>query len=507
MKLKEDKRRISVLGTGDFACALSKRLLENGYKVMIGSRAPSSRDLTQRDPIFSKAKVTSVQKAITGSNIVVVAIPCHAYSALQVYKEEAAEKIIVDVSNPNKRSKGASNAENLASILSKSTVVKGFNTISAYALGSDVANEHREVFVAGNSPPAVEEVCQVARDMGFGVHNAGRLQKARELEAQPLYLFRGWGWPTTFTFVLFIIEILYLIVVMYILVDRYDTSQIPTYMMYKAFGAMGVNLLAFCYLPGILAAFAQIYYGTKHKRFQVWLDKWLLGRKQLGIYALLFSFMHMITVMSCMNGAYFSYLFKKQYVTIEVNATEDYKIPVDTKMNLHGEGCIISGLVALCTMGILGLTSIPPVGAMMNWREWRFIQSQFGFLVFILTVGHCMVHGVARWMVQRDLPLRNSFMSLLIPWLTLVLKAIYFIPCVNNYVWKVREGYERGAQYDAETGLGSESSSQSDSRSGSQGAVSQTSWGENSGFSEESSDSGVAVKTAGKDSSMVSSQL
>ncbi len=225
----------------------------------------------------------------------------------------------------------------------------------------------------------------------------------------------------------------YLFIVMYVLVDRYELSQIPTYVMYKASGAVCVNLLAFCYLPGVLAAFAQIYYGSKHVRFQTWLDKWLTGRKQLGLYALMFAFIHMISIMSCMNGAYFDYLFKSQYVMVRGNDTQDTMVAVDTKMNLHGEGCIVSGLIAITAMSIVGITSVPAIGALLNWREWRFIQSQFGFACFLLTVGHCMVHGVARWMVQRDLPLRNSFMSLLLPWLTILLKIIYFIPCVHVY--------------------------------------------------------------------------
>jgi DMSO/TMAO reductase YedYZ heme-binding membrane subunit len=385
--------------------------------------------------------------------MVIVAIPYKYADSLKIHEDFLQGKLLVDVSNPSKRSEEKSNAEKLADLLPKSIVIKCFNTVSAYSMGDDTSNEHRQVYVASDDLSALEAVAQMSRDIGFAVHNAGRLHMARDLESEPLYLFRGWGWPTLFTVGLFLMELLYLFVVMYIAVDRYDTSQIPTYVLYKATGAVSVNLLAFCYLPGVLAAFAQIYYGSKHTRFQPWLDSWLQGRKQLGIYSLLFGFMHMITVMSCMNGSYFDYLFKQQYVIVKINATEDTKIPVDTKMNLHGEGCIATGLIALCSMGIIGLTSVPAIGSLMNWREWRFIQSQFGFVCFLLTVGHCMVHGVARWIIQRnELILRNSFMSLILPWLTLFLKIIYFVPCVHVYVWKIRGGYERGVKYDSEKG-------------------------------------------------------
>ncbi len=452
--MKDRDSTISVLGTGDFGSAIAKRLLQNGYTVYIGSRNPSQRHLARRDEALADAKVVPIQQCIEESPVVIVAIPYKQHDILRQYQAQLSGRIVVDVSNPDKQVKGRSQAEVLAEMLPGSVVVKAFNTVSAYSMSDDTSNEHRQVYVASDDRIAVETVIQISRDIGFAAHNSGRLMKARELEAEPLKLFPGWGWPTLFTAGLLVIELFYLGLVMYILVDRYDVTQIPTYMMYKAFGMMSVNLLAFCYLPGILAAFAQIYYGTKHKRFQPWLDAWLKGRKQLGIYALLFGFMHMVTVMSCMNADYFDYLFQRSSVTIPVNATEDIEILTDTKMNLHGEGCIISGLVALCAMGIVGLTSIPPVGALLSWKEWRFIQSQFGFVVYLLTVGHCMIHGVPRWMIQTDLAYRNSFMSLMLPWLTIFLKIIYFIPCVHIYVWKIRRGYERGVNLDSEKGVG-----------------------------------------------------
>ncbi|XP_028404857.1 metalloreductase STEAP4-like isoform X3 [Dendronephthya gigantea] len=446
----DKNREISIIGTGDFGCALAKRLIQNGYQVTIGSRSPLNRNLGKRNETLKTARVVSVRDSIMASNMVIVAIPYEHVGSLKSHEDILEGKILVDVSNPSTISKERSNAEKLADLLPKSVVVKCFNTMSAYSIDDDTSNEHRQVYVASDDAHASEVVIQLAKDIGFAAHNVGRLQKARDLESNTLYLFRGWGWPTLFTIGLFLAELLYLFIVMYMVVDRYEKSQIPTYVLYKAAGAVSLNLLAFCYLPGVFAAFAQIYYGSKHTRFQPWLNSWLQGRKQLGIYSLLFGFVHMITVMSCMNGAYFDYLFKRQYVTVKGNGTDDTIIPVDTKMNLHGEGCIATGLIALCSMAIVGLASVPAIGSLLNWREWRFIQSRFGLVCFLLTVGHCMVHGVPRWMIQRDLVLRNSFMSLIFPWFTLLLKIIYFVPCVHLHVWKIRSGYERGVRCDFE---------------------------------------------------------
>ena len=313
----DTKRAISIIGTGDFGCALAKRLIQNGYQVTIGSRNPLNRNLQKRDEILKAAQVVSVRDCIIASNMIIVAIPYKCTDSLKIHEDFLQGKFLVDVSNPSEISKEKSNAEKLADLLPKSIVIKCFNTVSAYSMGDDTSNEHRQVYVASDDLTALEAVAQMSRDIGFTVHNAGRLHKARDLESEPLYLFRGWGWPTLFTIGLFLME-----------------------------------------------------------------------------------------------------------------------------------------LIALCSMGIIGLTSVPAIGSLMNWREWRFIQSQFGFACFLLTVGHCMVHGVPRWMIQRDLLLRNSFMSLILPWLTLFLKIIYFVPCVHIYVWKIRGGYERGVKYDSEKGDG-----------------------------------------------------
>ena len=252
----DTKRAISIIGTGDFGCALAKRLIQNGYQVTIGSRSPLNRNLQKRDEILKAAHLVSVRDCIIASNMVIVAIPFKYADSLKIHEDFLQGKFLVDVSNPSKISEEKSNAEKLADLLPKSIVIKCFNTVSAYSMGDDTSNEHRQVYVASDDLSALEAVAQMSRDIGFAVHNAGRLHMARDLESEPLYLFRGWGWPTLFTIGLFLMELLYLFVVMYIAVDRYDTSQIPTYVLYKATGAVSVNLLAFCYLPGVLAAFS-----------------------------------------------------------------------------------------------------------------------------------------------------------------------------------------------------------------------------------------------------------
>ncbi len=87
----------------------------------------------------------------------------------------------------------------------------------------------------------------------------------------------------------------------------------------------------------------------------------------------------------------------------------------------------------------------------MNWREWVFVQSQLGFVSVALIMTHITVKGYAEWLESRDwfeVVQRLSFQSAVIPWITVTLKLILLIPPVNNYVWKIRRGWERRAQQD-----------------------------------------------------------
>ena len=53
-----------------------------------------------------------------------------------------------------------------------------------------------------------------------------------------------------------------------------------------------VQLLTACYFPGVLAAYIQLFRGTKYSRFPNWLDRWLKIRKQLGLLMLFSACLH-----------------------------------------------------------------------------------------------------------------------------------------------------------------------------------------------------------------------
>ncbi len=114
-----------------------------------------------------------------------------------------------------------------------------------------------------------------------------------------------------------------------------------------------------------------------------------------------------------------------------------------------GEFVVLFGVLAFLLMSILGLTSVPAVGNLLNWREWVFVQSQMGFLCLVMATLHATVKGCSEWLISKDwfeVVQRLSFQSNMIPYFTLILKAILLIPPISAYVWKIRRGWERDAQ-------------------------------------------------------------
>ena len=64
----------------------------------------------------------------------------------------------------------------------------------------------------------------------------------------------------------------------------------------KALSVHAVQMLTTCYFPGVIAAYIQLFRGTKYSRFPNWLDKWLKMRKQLGLLMLFSACLHVSAI-------------------------------------------------------------------------------------------------------------------------------------------------------------------------------------------------------------------
>lgn len=94
--------------------------------------------------------MTSQVEAVGLADLVFVAVFPEHHSTLAALKPSLAGKTLVDVSNGSSVNRdGPSNAERLAELFPESSVVKGFNTISAWTLQVGPRDGNRQV---GSTP-------------------------------------------------------------------------------------------------------------------------------------------------------------------------------------------------------------------------------------------------------------------------------------------------------------------------------------------------------------------
>lgn len=265
-------------------------------------------------------------EAASQADVVFIAVFPEHHSTLAALKPALAGKTLVDVSNGLRISlDGPSNAELLADMFPESTVVKGFNTISAWTLQVGPRDGSRQVrlatslcrsdpcaegwmqlnagsalqvFLCSNSSRAKNSIMQLCRQMGFVPVDKGLLASSLEVENLPLYLFPSWRLPVLCTLGLFSVFYLYNFIhdVLHPFVKSGKSVfyKMPIETVNVTLPSVALVMLSLVYLPGLLAAGLQLWLGTKYKCFPDWLDHWLTWRKQLGLCSFMCAALHAI---------------------------------------------------------------------------------------------------------------------------------------------------------------------------------------------------------------------
>lgn len=137
----QEQETVCIFGTGDFGRSLGLRLLQSGYNVVYGSRDPKNSLLLPKG-----SKVMAHAAAACEAHVIFVAVQREHYGFLKSLASTLAGKVLIDVSNNLRRGLyPESNAEYLSSLVPGATVVKAFNTISAWALQSGGLDANRQV--------------------------------------------------------------------------------------------------------------------------------------------------------------------------------------------------------------------------------------------------------------------------------------------------------------------------------------------------------------------------
>ncbi|XP_061771724.1 metalloreductase STEAP4-like [Nerophis ophidion] len=434
---------VCIFGTGDLGRSLGQRLLQTDYKVVYGSRRPHSCG-----PLPEGAQAFSHADAAQLASLIFVCVHREHYEFMETLTSQLEGKVLVDVSNnPEKNLYPEANAAYLQRLLPGCQVVKGFNTLSAWTLQNGPSDASRQVYLCGNSVEAKQAVAEVATKMGLTVLDRGSLSAARELEDIPLQLFPEWRLPLQITVGLLAFFFFYLLIrdVVYAYVDQgKDVSfRIMVSLANKVFPIVSLIMLSLCYLPGVIAAFLQLYRGTKYRRFPDWLDRWMLCRKQLGLLALALAFLHVLYTLIIPIRYYVRYRISDLIVTkIRMNQTSEF----DNTIAWRSDSYYSVGILGFGLYVLLGITSLPSVSNALSWREFSFIQSKLGHMTLLLCTLHTYLYGWDRFLypsMYKWYTPAGYMLSLLVPTVVLTLKLLLLLPCVDRSINRIRRGWER----------------------------------------------------------------
>ncbi|XP_004676720.1 PREDICTED: metalloreductase STEAP4 [Condylura cristata] len=447
MNSSEKQETVCIFGTGDYGRSLGLKMLQCGYSVVFGSRNPQMSSL-----LPSGAEVWSYSEAAQKSDIIILAIHREHYDFLTELTDVLNGKILVDISNNLKINQyPESNAEYLAQLVPGTLVVKALNTISAWALQSGALDASRQVFVCGNDSKAKQRVMDIVRTIGLTPLDQGSLTAANEIENYPLQLFPMWRFPFYLSAALCLFFFFYSVVrdVIYPYVHNMEdnTFRLVVSIPNRVFPIVALILLALVYLPGVIAAILQLYRGTKYRRFPDWLDHWMLCRKQLGLMALGFAFLHVLYTLVIPIRYYVRWRIRNQTSTQVILKKES---PFIASTAWLSDSYLALGILGFFLFVLLGITSLPSVSNVVNWREFRFVQSKLGYLTLVLCTAHTLIYGGKRFLspafLRWHLPSAYA-LALIIPCTVLVIKFILILPCIDKTLTRIRQGWERDSKF------------------------------------------------------------
>ncbi|XP_066950367.1 metalloreductase STEAP4-like [Macrobrachium rosenbergii] len=413
----------------------------------------------KRELIHQKAGTRLVtQEEAAAADIVIVAVGSDHYARLPLHL--LRDKIVVDVANSTSPQPPSqpSNAENLQSLIPEAYVVKAFNVLSAYALENNVQQSAKQVPVASDWPAARQRILCLAQEMGYSAVDRCGLVNARQIEAIPLQLMPSWRIPVAAVAILWSLQ--YLVLLFKYQVCGSVRNEPWASGTFKHLALLNFNrstaitalwTLALCYLPGVFAAYIQLFWGTKYRRFPKWLDTWLKMRKQLGLLMLALAAIHTCLGLAVWSGRYDPLVWEPPtIISAKVKHNETSYVTrnvtvLNSAMTLRGELFLTFGTLSMFITCILGVTSLPSVGATLTWREFTFIQSKLGWMALLTGTIH---DGLLGWGFSRKdyevcaLPSGAQY-ALIFPLLTILLKLFLLLPCVDNALQKIRRGHDR----------------------------------------------------------------
>jgi hypothetical protein len=192
--------RIAVLGYGNVGGTLAGAFLAAGHHVVLATnptRPDGAQQARDGDPRLAGAEVADPLDAVTGADLVVLAVPFGAVDGVLAPLAQAlAGTVVVDATNPvgpglTHGLGTTSGSRHVASLAPEALVVKAFSVYGYENLGRSSADGARPVmFFAGDDSAAKTQVATLLDGLGWEPLDAGSLDAALDLEHLTLLWIR-----------------------------------------------------------------------------------------------------------------------------------------------------------------------------------------------------------------------------------------------------------------------------------------------------------------------------
>ena len=186
---------VTIIGTGNMARGIGKRLVAGGHRVTVLGKEPGDAEVVVKELGGDGVAQAGRSGDPIADDVVVLAVYYpDAKGAVEQYGGGLSGKVLIDITNPvNETIDGlvtppdGSAAQELAASAPGARVVKAFNTTFAGTLiDGEVAGQPLDVFLAGDDEEAKASVPKLVEDGGLRPIDTGPLSRARELEAAGL---------------------------------------------------------------------------------------------------------------------------------------------------------------------------------------------------------------------------------------------------------------------------------------------------------------------------------
>ena len=133
-------------------------------------------------------------------------------------------------------------------------------------------------------------------------------------------------------------------------------------------------------------------------------------------------------------------------------------VPIKYEHKWEGQTVLSMGVVALCFMSVVGLTSLPEVGNRLTFLQWRFIQSYLGHVTLVASAAHVVLKIAPKWANDarqhsgnklpkgaKEPDTTMTLIAVILPLFTIFLRLVLALPPIGCYIDKIRAGWERNS--------------------------------------------------------------